>query len=487
MADKFNGVLLHVASLPSEFGIGALSDSALSFVDFLADAGVDYWQVLPLSPTSFGDSPYQSPSAFAGNPYFIDINTLVKRGLLTNEEAEHAKTDRLNYKWLFSTRLDIFRTAFSRFVPDTAYFDFLEDNKFWIDDYALFMALKVKNGFSSFDKWRDDEKFHQKLSAEKIATLNKEADFWRFLQFEFHREMSDLVGYARSKNVALIGDIPIYVAYDSADVWAHPEIFCLDKDLRPVEVAGVPPDYFSENGQLWGNPLYRWNVQKKDGFSWWHERLQKQLQYFDKIRIDHFRAFESFYCVPQGATSAKIGRWKKGVGKAVFKGLDLQDRIIAEDLGIITDSVRRLVRSCGFPGMRVLQFAFDGSPNNEHLPKNVRYNTVFYTGTHDNDTLKGWLDSLDVGAKNYVTRALDATEKNVLDKAISAVMRSRAKLAVVPMQDYLGEGSDARMNTPGTDVGNWTYVLPKNYQIAKDRIRKFNKSRCAERRNHEKQ
>lgn len=478
--EKFNGVLLHIGSLPSEYGVGAINESAFSFVDFLSEAGVDYWQTLPLSPTSFGDSPYQSPSAFAGNPYFIDINTLVKRGLLTENEAKRIKTKQLNYARIFETRYDVLRIAFSRFSPSDEYDKFVESNMFWLDDYALFMALKVKNGFSSFDTWDKSERRRDAVSDSLKSSLSKECDFWRFLQFEFHREMSALSEYAKSKNVALIGDIPIYVAYDSADVWAHPEIFKLDKNMRPKEVAGVPPDYFSEDGQLWGNPLYDWKKQEADGFSWWHNRLINQLQYFDKIRIDHFRAFESYYAVPYGATTAKIGRWVKGVGTKMFDGIDLENRIIAEDLGIITDKVRRLVKRTGFPGMKVFQFAFDGKPENEHLPENVKYNTVYYTGTHDNDTLKGWYDALNDGAKEYVKSKLRATDENVLDVAIRKVMRSRAKYVVVPMQDYLKEGTSARMNTPGTNIGNWQYVLPRNYQKCIKRIRRLNKPRRAD-------
>lgn len=480
MKEKFNGVLLHIGSLPSEYGVGALSRGAFSFVDFLADAKVDFWQTLPLSPTSFGDSPYQSPSAFAGNPYFIDINTLVKRGLLTENEAKRAKTKSLDYAEIFNSRYDVLRCAFKRFQKNSDYSKFLENNEYWLDDFALFMALKVKNGFSSFDTWEKDERRRDTLSDEKIAALQDECDFWRFLQFEFFRELTALKDYAKSKNVALIGDIPIYVAYDSADVWAHPEIFRLDKNMRPKEVAGVPPDYFSADGQLWGNPLYDWKKQQADGFLWWHHRLLHQLQFFDKIRIDHFRAFESYYAVPSGAETAKIGRWVKGVGTKIFDGLDLDDRIIAEDLGIITDKVRRLVKRTGFPGMKVFQFAFDGKSDNEHLPENVRYNTVYYTGTHDNDTLKGWYDALDDGTKEYVKKTLGATDENVFDKTFKRVMRSRAKFVIVPMQDYLLQGSEARMNTPGTNDGNWKYVLPKNYAKVKNRIRKYVKNRCSD-------
>lgn len=480
MKEKFNGVLLHIGSLPSEYGVGALSGGAFSFVDFLADAKVDFWQTLPLSPTSFGDSPYQSPSAFAGNPYFIDINTLVKRGLLTDNEAKLAKTKSLDYAEIFNSRYDVLRLAFKRFQKNSDYSKFLEKNEYWLDDFALFMALKVKNGFSSFDTWEKDERRRDTLSDDKIAALQDECDFWRFLQFEFFCELTALKDYAKSKNVALIGDIPIYVAYDSADVWAHPEIFKLDKNMRPKEVAGVPPDYFSADGQLWGNPLYDWKKQQVDGFLWWHHRLLHQLQFFDKIRIDHFRAFESYYAVPFGADTAKIGRWVKGVGTKIFDGLDLDGRIIAEDLGIITDKVRRLVKRTGFPGMKVFQFAFDGKSDNEHLPENVKYNTVYYTGTHDNDTLKGWYDALDDGTKEYVKKTLGATDENVFDKVFKRVMRSRAKFVIVPMQDYLLQGSEARMNTPGTNDGNWKYVLPKNYAKVKNRIRKYVRNRCGD-------
>ena len=458
MKEKFNGVLLHIGSLPSEYGVGALSGGAFSFVDFLADAKVDFWQTLPLSPTSFGDSPYQSPSAFAGNPYFIDINALVKRGLLTGNEAKRAKTKSLDYAEIFNSRYDVLRLAFKRFQKNSDYSKFLENNEYWLDDFALFMALKVKNGFSSFDTWEKDERRRDTLSDEKIAALQDECDFWRFLQFEFYRELTALKDYAKSKNVALIGDIPIYVAYDSADVWAHPEIFRLDKNMRPKEVAGVPPDYFSADGQLWGNPLYDWKKQQSDGFLWWHHRLLHQLQFFDKIRIDHFRAFESYYAVPYGATTAKIGRWVKGVGTKIFDGLDLDGRIIAEDLGIITDKVRRLVKRTGFPGMKVLQFAFTGEDSVD-LPHNYPRNCVAYPGTHDNNTLKGWFDNELGAAGQKQARAYFALTKQEgeLRGLLRGVLASPAVLAIVPLADWLEEPAACRMNTPGKAQGNWCW------------------------------
>lgn len=484
MKDRFNGVLLHVSSLPSEYGIGALDESAFSFVDFLSDAGVDFWQTLPVNPTSFGDSPYQSPSAFAGNPYFIDIKTLYKRGLLTKRELDGAKMTELNYAKLFKDRIALLRIAFSRFEKSDEFLIFEKNNAYWLDDYAYFMALKVKNNFVSFDKFPKNERSKSRMSAADFEALRNEADFWKFLQFEFNAEMRALKNYAASKGVSLIGDIPIYVAYDSADVWARPELFRIDKrTMKMTEVAGVPPDYFSETGQLWGNPLYNFSAHKKDNYEWWHKRLSKQLEYFDMVRIDHFRAFESYYAVPADADNAINGRWIKGPGTKVFEGIDVEGKIIAEDLGLITDKVRRLVKRTGFPGMKVFQFAFDGKSDNEHLPKNVKYNTVYYTGTHDNDTLKGWYESLSDSAKEYVRSVLDATDEDVLRKAIKSVMRSRAKYAVVPMQDYLFEGDDCRMNTPGGKTGNWLYRLPANYKKSLKTIKSLNKNRTAKVRN----
>ena len=473
MKEKFNGVLLHIGSLPSEYGVGALSEGAFSFVDFLADAKVDFWQTLPLSPTSFGDSPYQSPSAFAGNPYFIDINTLVKRGLLTENEAKRAKTKSLDYAEIFNSRYDVLRCAFKRFQKNSDYSKFLENNDYWLDDFALFMALKVKNGFSSFDTWEKDERRRDTLSDEKIAALQDECDFWRFLQFEFFRELTALKDYAKSKNVALIGDIPIYVAYDSADVWAHPEIFRLDKNMRPKEVAGVPPDYFSADGQLWGNPLYDWPVHKATGFAWWKQRMKHATSIYDVVRIDHFRGFDTYWAIPADSTTARTGKWENGPGMELFDALEAalgKLPIIAEDLGELFPSVRKLLADSTFPGMKVLQFAFSGG-DSEYLPHNHVKNSVVYPGTHDNTTLTDWWENGAsekekaaaaaylhlTGVKPTAKELAAIRTDDVRIALLRAALGSVADRAIIPMYDWLGLGAEAHLNTPGKLGGNWAW------------------------------
>jgi 4-alpha-glucanotransferase len=477
MITKENGVLLHVSSLPSPHGIGTLGKSAYDFVDFLRDAGVDYWQLLPVTQTSYGDSPYQSPSAFAGNPYFIDLDVLVADGLLTADElgGTTACDGLIDYGALFSERFVLLRRAYSRFKPNSAYNAFVLENSEWLDDYSLFMALKANFGFRPWYDWEEKYKSRERLTSVHISTFESESNFWKFTQYYFNMQMCALVAYAKKQGVRLIGDMPIYVAMDSADVWGNPKLFQLDKTLTPTYVAGVPPDYFAEKGQLWGNPLYDWKYNEGTGYAWWHARLRHALKYFDKVRIDHFRGFESFYKIPYGAEDATIGEWVKGPRLKLFSGIraDIDGRVIAEDLGIITDSVRAMLKRSGFPGMKVLQFAFDGRAENEYLPKNVRSaNTVYYTGTHDNDTFLGWFTSLDVCDKLAVMKVLNVNSKaEVVDAAISAVMKSKASLAIVPLQDYLGLGSSARMNVPSIVDGNWRWRADSDYTRVKDKIR----------------
>lgn len=464
---KYNGVLLHISCLPNNCGIGSLGGSAFSFVDFLAASGVDFWQTLPLSMTAYGDSPYQSPSAFAGNPYFIDIDLLIGEGLLHRGEVDVTVGRGIDYGALFTDRYALLKKAFARFAPDDEYFGFVRDNAFWLEDFALFTALKAKFDFKAFIEWPEKFRFKQNLSETDLSELRPEADFHKFLQYFFDKQLRALKTYAEAKGVRLIGDLPIYVAYDSADVWADSGLFLLDKNLRPVEVAGVPPDYFSATGQLWGNPLYDWAAHKKQNFKWWHARLRHQLKYFDKIRIDHFRGFESYYKIPYGLEDATVGKWAKGVGLKVFEGIkkEIDGKIIAEDLGVITQNVRKLVILSGFPSMRVYQFAFDGKPDNEHLPENLaRDNIVYYTGTHDNDTLLGWYGGLSEITKAQIRAEAGAADGNITEAVLKTVMSSRADLVIVPMQDYLKEGGEARMNTPSTIGGNWLYRLPADYK-----------------------
>lgn len=479
---------MHIGSLPSEYGIGALGRDALSFVDFLADCGVGYWQTLPIGVTSYGDSPYQSPSAFAGNPYFIDLDTLFDEGLLTKRDLDAAKPhpseetrpSGIDYKWLYNTRYDILRAAFGRFTPDDSYDSFVRANSYWLSDFALFMAVKAKFGGEPFDKWPKKFRYRGLIGADDTDALKKDVEYWYFLQYQFDKQMTALKNYAAAKGVKLIGDIPIYVAYDSADVWANPKLFKLDRNLKPTYVAGVPPDYFAAKGQLWGNPLYDWKKHAEDGYSWWHSRIQRQLVYFDKIRIDHFRGFDSYYKVPYGSLDATVGKWCKGAGLSVFEGIreELEGRIIAEDLGMVTPSVKRMVKKSGFPSMKVFEFAFDGKKNNEHLPKKQLPNTVYYTGTHDNDTLKGWYDKLPSGTKDLVRAAVKEDDDSKIQYAIlRSVMKSKADIVVVSMQDYLCQDSRARMNTPGTVVGNWQYFLSEDYKKCKKTIKRAVKYR----------
>ncbi len=471
---------MHISSLPSTRGIGSLGKSAFSFVDFLADAGVDYWQTLPVGATSYGDSPYQSPSAFAGNPYFVDVDTLAAEGLLLPEELPVCEKGKVDYEWLFNTRYYLLRLAYGRFKPDKAYESFVVKNSEWLLDYAVFSALKADFGYKPFTEWPKKFRHKDKLTPEDIAGRIDDIDFYIFIQYEFDKQMRALRAYAAEKGVKLIGDIPIYVAYDSADVWANPRLFKLDKNLKPVEVAGVPPDYFSATGQLWGNPLYNWPRHKEDGYAWWHRRLERQLTYFDKIRIDHFRGFESYYKIPYGSKDATVGKWAKGVGLAVFEGIEggTDGKIIAEDLGIITDKVRRLVKRSGFPGMKVFQFGFDGKPENEHLPKNLKSsNVLYYTGTHDNDTLCGWWAGLPENTRELVKRTVKYESGDITDAILTAVMKSKSSLVVVPVQDYLKQASSARMNTPGVAEGNWQYVLPDDYENSLKYIKRFTKIR----------
>lgn len=479
MKTKLNGALLHVSSLPSLRGIGSLGRGAFSFVDFLAEAGVDFWQMLPIGQTSYGDSPYQSPSAFAGNPYFVDVDILAEEGLLTYDELPVCACGNVDYKWLFNTRYDLLRQAYGRFKPDNAYQSFVVANSEWLLDYALFSSLKAEFGFKPFTEWPEKFRYKDKLAAEDIAARIDDVDFYLFIQYQFDKQMRALKDYAAGKGVKLIGDIPIYVAYDSADVWANPILFKLDKKLKPTEVAGVPPDYFSATGQLWGNPLYNWPRHKADGYEWWHKRLQRQTTYFDKVRIDHFRGFESYYKIPYGSKDATVGKWTKGVGLSVFEGFEggTEGKIIAEDLGIITDDVRRLVKRSGYPGMKVFQFAFDGKSENEHLPNNVKSNSVYYTGTHDNDTLCGWWSDIGDNTRALVKSAVNYKDGDIIDAVLACVMKSEADLVVVPMQDYLREGSAARMNTPGITEGNWLYVLPMDYETQIKSIKKYTELR----------
>ena len=461
---KSKGILLPVFSLPSRYGIGDFGKKAYEFVDFLAETGQKYWQILPLNQTSFGDSPYQSPSAYAGNPYFIGLETLAAEGLLTAEELENEAlpVGAIDYAALYSRRYAVLRRAFSRFDRSNADFCAFCERTPWLADYCAFMAIKSENGGRDWQAWPQEQK-----NRKTAAPPAEEAAFFAFLQYEFFRGWRALKNYANERGVQIVGDMPIYVAADSADVWANPDNFQLDENLRPTAVAGVPPDAFSPDGQLWGNPLYDWEAMERDGFGWWIERLRAAFTLYDAVRIDHFRGFAAYYSVPYGETTAKNGKWVQAPGMALFAKVKKTfpgAPIWAEDLGFLDESVRELLAFTGYPGMKVLQFAFD-CKNSEYLPKNYPQNCVAYTGTHDNMTSRQYLDSARGMAK--LRERLCVRRKPFETKThafVRAVLESRADTAIIPMQDYLESGAEARVNTPSTLGGNWAWRLPENYR-----------------------
>ena len=469
-----SGILLPVFSLASPYGIGCFSKDAKKFIDFLAGSGQGYWQILPLGPTSYGDSPYQSPSSFAGNPYFIDLETLKNEGLLTADELEDYKkicpqANRVDYGFLYETRHKILKLAFKRFSPQNDYYRFIGEESYWLKDYAEFCAIKDAFDAKEFLSWDDGFKHRDKndLSQEIL----KEAEYYKFLQYEFMKQWCDIKSYANRRGVKIIGDMPMYTAMDSADTWAHPNLFELDENLNPTSVAGCPPDKFSPCGQLWGNPLYNWQNHKKDGYMWWSERMKRNMRLYDIVRIDHFRGFESYYSIPCGDSDAKGGKWVKGPGIDLFKAFnktcpDLN--IIAEDLGFVTDEVKNLLLATGYPGMKVLLFAFDSREDNDYLPHNYSKNCVVYTGTHDNSTVKGWEkegDSKDVSyAKKYTG------SDNLCKAMVRLAMSSVADLCIIPMQDYLCLDNSARINTPSTLGGNWTWRMGEIDEVTEKEI-----------------
>ena len=471
-----SGILLPVSSLPSKYGVGCFSAEAYEFVDQLRETGQSCWQILPLGPTGYGDSPYQSFSTFAGNPYFIDLDTLIARGWLTKEECEAVSFGEnprfVDYEKLYENRLPLLRKAFHRshIEKDADFQEFVKANVRWLPDYALYMALKKENGEKPWTEWEDGLRFRDvHLLEEKKAALSEDICFYEFLQFEFQRQWKALKKYANDQGIKIIGDIPIYVSLDSADAWAGKELFQFDANGYPLAVAGCPPDGFSATGQLWGNPLYDWKYHKKTGYSWWMERLSFCYSMYDVVRIDHFRGFDEYYSIPYGETTAVGGHWEKGPGLKLFlkaKEVLPGKEIIAEDLGYVTDSVRKLVKDTGFPGMKVLEFAFDSRDTgsaSDYLPHNYQENCVVYTGTHDNETVTGWFchglqEEEKQMVREYFCAEQIADEKMYLP-LICGAMRSVAKLCVIPMQDIFGYGNETRMNTPSTTGNNWKWRL----------------------------
>ncbi len=460
------GILMHISSLPSPYGIGTLGTEAYKFVDFLQKAGQSYWQVLPVCPTSYGDSPYQSCSAFAGNPYFIDLDILKDEGLLQQHEIDNYffgdNPQSVDFKRMFENRYPILRSAFLRFEKNDEYERFISENDFWLDDYALFMALKECDHFRCWLYWDNDMRF---LSPEKEAEVREKFDrnisFYKFIQYEFYKQWFNLKSYANSKGIKIIGDMPIYVALDSAEVWRTPQYFELDDNKLPKRVAGCPPDAFSADGQLWGNPLYNWEEMERTGYSWWIKRIKMSFKLYDKVRIDHFRGFESYYAIPFGREDAKEGVWEKGPGMKLFNAIksSLGDvDIIAEDLGFLTDEVHKLLKDSGYPGMRVLEFGFCPNEDNIYLPHNITENTVAYTGTHDNDTFIGYYAKTKGEERAFINSYLGVKRKQEsAAAAIRVLMASKADTVIIPIQDYMSKGSEARMNVPSTVGGNWLW------------------------------
>ena len=473
MSERAAGILMPISSLPSEYGIGCFSKSAYEFVDWLKGAGQNYWQILPLGPTSYGDSPYQSFSTFAGNPYFIDLDTLVEEGVLDKKDCEKVnwgkKPDEVDYEKIYKGRYKLLRKAYenSNISENPDYQKFVAENSWWLSDYALFMAVKDQFGGVEWTKWAEDIRLRWANAMDYYRReLYFDIEFQQYMQFKFYEQWMKLKKYANEKGIQIIGDIPIYVAMDSADTWAHPELFQLDEENVPVAVAGCPPDGFSATGQLWGNPLYRWDYHRNTGYQWWISRLSYVFRLYDVVRIDHFRGFDEYYAIPYGEETAVNGKWKKGPGMDLFRNIEkaLGKRdVIAEDLGFVTDSVRKLVHDSGFPGMKVVEFAFDVRDTgaaSDYLTHNYIRNCVVYTGTHDNETLIGWWSSIDQRARDMARDYMAAhytPDRLINVPFITLAMRSIADLCIIPMQDYLGLDNKSRMNKPSTVGDNWRW------------------------------
>ena len=476
-----SGILMHISSLPGDYGIGKLGKSAYEFVDFLEKSGQSCWQILPLSPTSYGDSPYQSFSIYAGNPYFIDFEALEEEGYLLADEYKNVdwESDGAcgDYAKINENIWEVRETAHQRFRKKTekGFSRFVIKNKDWLFDYGLFMALKFAHKGKAWYEWEEPIKMRKpkalKNARKKYAD---KIDFWCFVQYKYFQQWERLKKYANSKGIKIIGDIPIYCAYDSVEVWAHPESFQLDKDKKPTGVAGCPPDDFTADGQLWGNPLYNWDVMAKEKYSWWVSRIKAACEMYDTVRIDHFRGFESYYCIPYGAKNAKKGKWKKGPDIKLFKEVKRQlgdVDLIAEDLGFLTKKVTKMLESAGYPGMKVLQFAFDPKGDSDYLPHNYQNpNSICYTGTHDNDTLAGWLKNSDKATVDFCKEYVGADSTSGLIRGIIRLAwASISDTAIAPIQDFLELDSAARMNTPSTLGSNWQWRL-KDFSALDDKL-----------------
>ncbi|MDO4778273.1 MAG: 4-alpha-glucanotransferase [Tissierellia bacterium] len=467
--DRVSGILMHISSLPSPYGIGTIGKSARDFADFLDNAGQTYWQMLPVGPTGYGDSPYQSFSTFAGNPYLIDLDTLKDQELINMEELlplnENLDIEKVDFGILFNERFKVLRFAYERFDGSSSEFqNFCKENSFWLNDYALYMSIKEKQEGKSWVNWEDKYKFRDEEALKEFEKENfVDVNFYRFIQYIFFTQWEELKNYIHGKGIKTIGDLPIYVAEDSADTWANPHLFQLNDDRTPQFVGGCPPDAFSDDGQLWGNPCYDWEANEKESFKWWIERIRWAFSIFDSIRIDHFRGFESYWKIPFGDKNAKRGNWEQGPAIKLFNAVkkELGDLpIIAEDLGYMTKEVYEFREATGFPGMKILQFAFNPSADSDYLPHNITQNYVIYTGTHDNDTVVGWLNAASYEEIDLARRYLNLTHEEGYNWGLMrGAMTSVANMAIFQMQDLLGLDNSKKMNSPGTLGSNWSWRM----------------------------
>ncbi len=473
---RASGILMHITSLPSEHGIGTMGKAAYEFVDFLKKAGQKYWQILPVCPTSYGDSPYQSFSTFAGNPYFIDLDLLAEEGLLKKEEYEtvdwESDEEHVNYGAMYEKRYPILRKAAERFLakPSLEFENYVNDqNSFWLKEYALFMALKDAHGGAPWSEWEEELRLRDQETLEKAReTYRSEILFYEVLQYWFTKQWNALKSYANEKGISIIGDLPIYVSMDSVDVWSNPVLFQLDENMTPIEVAGCPPDAFSADGQLWGNPLFDWDYMDGEGYTWWIQRIQHVTRIYDMVRIDHFRGFAGYYAIPYGDTTAKNGKWKTGPGMKLFTAIEKAlgpQNIIAEDLGFLTEDVHTLLDDSGYPGMRVLEFAFDSRDTGDsasYLPHNYIHKCAAYTGTHDNEPVLGWLETAGAEDVQMAREYLHLTKEEGENWGMMRCLwGSVSDLTVVQAQDILDLGHEARMNTPSTTGSNWSWRAKK--------------------------
>lgn len=466
---------MHISSLPSDYGIGTLGKAAYDFVDDLKETGQSIWQILPVCPTGYGDSPYASYSTFAGNPYFIDLDMLKDDGLLKEEEYKDIdwgdNEEAVDYGKIYNNRFKVLDKAVERFLenPTQEYAQFCFDEQDWLEDFALFMALKEANGGKPWLEWDDEHRQYDPLKANHWKEVYQDrVEYFRVLQYLFYKQWKQLRKYANDNGVEIVGDLPIYVSLDSVDAWSHPELFALDEDGRPSMVAGCPPDGFSADGQLWGNPLYNWEYHQKTDFAWWINRIDHLIKMYNILRIDHFRGFDSYYAIPAKADSAREGQWLKGPGIELFKAMERKigpQKIIAEDLGFLTPSVRELLKETGYPGMKILEFGFDSrdGSGSEYLPYNYPQNSYAYAGTHDNDTIQGWFKAIDEADAAYARNYMQAYNPETYNwDMMREVVASPSDTAIVQMQDLLNLDSSARMNTPGKPFGNWTWRMKKN-------------------------